>query len=141
MVIKKKKKKNKSKVIFSLWYSGKSFEVSPDQSLNCLLVVGVIGCQPTPWTDGPVSERETEGFPGGPGVKNLPANAGDTGSISSPRGSHIRREQLNLFTTTIEPVLWSPGTTREATAMRSLSTATREKPTQQRRPSTARIHK
>ena len=76
-------------MIFSLWYSGKSFEVSPDLSLNCLLGVDVIGCQPTPWTDGPVSEKETEGFPGDPGVKNLPANAGDTSLISSPRRSHM----------------------------------------------------
>ena len=28
-------------------------------------------------------------FPGGPVVKNLPANAGDTGSISGQGGSHM----------------------------------------------------
>ena len=28
------------------------------------------------------------GFPGGPGVKNLPANAGDTGSTLDLGGSH-----------------------------------------------------
>ena len=32
-----------------------------------------------------------EGFPGGSVVKNLPANAGDTGSISDPGRSHIPR--------------------------------------------------
>ena len=30
-----------------------------------------------------------EDFPGGPGVKNLPANAGDTGSIPGPRKHHV----------------------------------------------------
>ena len=29
------------------------------------------------------------GFPGGPVVKNLPANAGDTGSIPDPGRSHM----------------------------------------------------
>ena len=28
-------------------------------------------------------------FPGSPGVKNLPANTGDTGSISGPGRSHV----------------------------------------------------
>ena len=28
-------------------------------------------------------------FPGGPVVKNPPANAGDTGSIPGPGGSHV----------------------------------------------------
>ena len=28
-------------------------------------------------------------FPGGPGVKNLPANAGNTSSIPGPGGSHV----------------------------------------------------
>ena len=31
------------------------------------------------------------GFPGGTVVKNLPANAGDTGSIPGPGGSHMPR--------------------------------------------------
>ena len=30
-----------------------------------------------------------DGFPGGSGVKNLPANAGDTGSIPGPGRSHV----------------------------------------------------
>ena len=33
----------------------------------------------------------TEGFPGGPLVKNLPANAGDTGSILGPGRYHMPR--------------------------------------------------
>ena len=28
-------------------------------------------------------------FPGGPGVKNLPANAGNTSLIPGPGGSHV----------------------------------------------------
>ena len=31
-------------------------------------------------------------FPGGPVVKNLPANAGDSGLISGPGGSHMLRD-------------------------------------------------
>ena len=31
------------------------------------------------------------GFPGGPVVENLPANAGDTGSSPDPRRSHMPR--------------------------------------------------
>ena len=31
------------------------------------------------------------GFPGGSAVKNLPANAGDTGSIPDPGRSHVPR--------------------------------------------------
>ena len=36
----------------------------------------------------PRSEKGLWGFPGGSVVKNLPANAGDTGSIPGPGGSH-----------------------------------------------------
>ena len=32
---------------------------------------------------------ELRGFPGGAVVKNLPANAGDTGSSSGPGSSHV----------------------------------------------------
>ena len=35
------------------------------------------------------AENMKEGFPGGAVVKNLPANAGDTGSISGPGRSHM----------------------------------------------------
>ena len=34
------------------------------------------------------------GFPGGPVVKNPPANAGDMGSVPGLGGSHTLREQL-----------------------------------------------
>ena len=34
-------------------------------------------------------KNSTEGFPGGPVVKNPPANAGNTGSIPDPVGSHM----------------------------------------------------
>ena len=33
--------------------------------------------------------KNSRGFPGGSVVKNLPANAGDTGLIPDPGGSHI----------------------------------------------------
>jgi len=37
-----------------------------------------------------INSRNNEGdFPGGPGVKNLPANAGDRDSIPGPGGSHM----------------------------------------------------
>lgn len=47
-------------------------------------------------------------FPGGPEVKNLPCDAGDTGVIRS-RGTKIPRavEQLSLRVATTEPTLWS----------------------------------
>ena len=45
------------------------------------------------------------GFSGGSVVKNLPANAGDTGSIPDPGRPHIAAEPLRLCTTTAEPVL------------------------------------
>ena len=34
-------------------------------------------------------KRHLQGFPGGTMVKNLPANAGDTGSIPGPGRSHM----------------------------------------------------
>ena len=51
------------------------------------------------------------GFPGGAGVKNLPANAGDTGSIPGPGRSHMLQsiphaaERLSPCATTTEPAL------------------------------------
>ena len=51
-------------------------------------------------------------------VKNLPANAGDTGSIPDLRRSHMAAQQLSLCATTPEPVLQSPGiTTAEPRAL------------------------
>ena len=43
------------------------------------------------------------GFPGGPVVKNLPANAGDTGSIPALGRLHMPPGQLSPYTTAIEP--------------------------------------
>jgi len=58
-------------------------------------------------------------------VKNLPASTGDMGLIPGPGKFHV--EQLSPCTTTTEPVLCSPGAaTREATAMRSPRSETRE---------------
>ena len=80
-------------------------------------------------------------------VKNLPANAGDTGSIPDQGRSHLLRNKLSLCTTTVEPVLWSPGAATSEpmcsvgpvlcskrshcseTPGESLLAATREKPT------------
>ena len=36
-----------------------------------------------------VRRRVMEGFPGGSVAKNLPTNAGDTGSIPGPGGFHV----------------------------------------------------
>ena len=56
-----------------------------------------------------------EGFPGGSVVKNPPATAGDTGSISDPGRSHIPRSNkargrqlLSLCSRAREPQLLSP---------------------------------
>lgn len=37
------------------------------------------------------SPEQEHGFPGGSGVKNSPANGGDTGSTRDPGGSHVLR--------------------------------------------------
>ena len=44
-------------------------------------------------------------FPGGTVVKNLPANAGDMGSIPGPGRFPDATEQLSLCATTTEPAL------------------------------------
>ena len=49
------------------------------------------------------------GFPGGSGVKNLPASARDKGSIPGSRRIPHASEQLNPCATATETVLWSPG--------------------------------
>ena len=89
------------------------------------------------------------GFPGGTVVKNLPANAGDTGSSPGLGRSHMPRSNwaratqlLSLRSTAREPQLLSLRATitegcmsracapqGEATAMRSLHTATKSSPT------------
>ena len=69
------------------------------------------------------------GFPGGLVVKNLPANAGDTGSIPGLGRSHMPWSSKAhvphlLKLTHVKPV----SSTREAVAMRSPHATTREKP-------------
>ena len=67
-------------------------------------------------------------------VKKLPANTGDMSSIPSPRKIPPAVGQLSPRATTIENVLYKKKRkekkmccmTREAAAMRSLQTATRE---------------
>ena len=82
-----------------------------------------------------------QGFPGGAVVKNPPANAGDT-SLSPGLGrSHMPRSNKPMrhsyWACALEPTShnhWSPRTyspcftTREATAMRSLCTTTKNSP-------------
>ena len=51
----------------------------------------------------------SRGFPGGSVVKNLPANAGDTGSIPDQGGFPHSAEHWGPYTTTTEPVPWSLG--------------------------------
>ena len=51
-------------------------------------------------------KKPTRDFPGGAVVKNLPANAGDTGSSPGPGGSHMPQSNYELpCATTTEPVL------------------------------------
>ena len=73
------------------------------------------------------SQREVRDFAGGPVVKNPPATAGDMGSISGLGRFHLLQSNKDRGPqlpkpTHLEPVL----PTREATAMRSPQTATRE---------------
>ena len=65
--------------------------------------------QHTTSTDKRKKERGREGgrgFPGGSVVKNLPASAGDTGSIPGPGRCHMPHatEPLSSCTAPIEPV-------------------------------------
>ena len=78
-----------------------------------------------------------QGFPGGTVVKNLPANAGDTGSSPGLRRSHMLQSNkarvpqlLSLRSTACEPQLLSPcATTTEAHAPRARALQ-QEKPPQ-----------
>ena len=86
-----------------------------------------------------MSENEKESdFPGGPVVKNVPAKAGDMGSVPAQGRSPQALGQLSPCPATTEAYTpWSPcSTTREGTAMRSLhhnesgpTRHSREKPT------------
>ena len=48
---------------------------------------------------------ENQDFPGGPVVKNPPANAGDTGSILGPERFPHAAKRLSPCATTTEPAL------------------------------------
>ena len=63
-------------------------------------------------------------FPGGPGVKDPPASAGDAGSTLSLGSFHMPQvsQLLNPHT------LWPCATTREATTMRSPPIARKSSP-------------
>ena len=77
-------------------------------------------------------------FPGGPAVKNPPANAGDTGPIPGLVGKIPRAlRQLGLYTTTTEPM----HSTREATTTRSPCTATKTKRSQKLKKETINLIK
>ena len=67
------------------------------------------------WTEELNIRSETVGFPGGAVVKNLPSNAGDTGSSPGPGRSHMPQSNsarepqlLSLLSTACEPQLLKP---------------------------------
>ena len=62
-------------------------------------------------------------FPGGPVVKNPSCNAGNTGSIPGPGGSHV---PLSLCATTTDPVLWSLWAPATEPTHQNLCSITRE---------------
>ena len=63
-------------------------------------------------------------FPGGPVVKNLSGNAGDTGSIPGPGRFHMPWTNKACAPQLLKPT--HPRATREVTAMRNPSNATGE---------------
>ena len=66
--------------------------------------------------------RDIQGFPGGSVVKNLPADAGDTGSNPDPGRSHMPQSSHCVAAT--EPLLLRPrSATRKTTTTRSLSSS------------------
>ena len=64
------------------------------------------------------------GFPGGPVVKNLPANAGNTGLIPGPARSHMLRDNQARAPQLTKAL--APRSTKEAAVTRSPCTTTRE---------------
>ena len=67
-----------------------------------------------PLLDHPSFKNNLEGFPGDSVVKNLPANAGDTGLSPGPGRSHVP-QLLSLCSRAREPqLLSSHATTTEA---------------------------
>ena len=84
-----------------------------------------------------VLKIKAKDFAGGPVVKNLPANAEDTGSIPGPRRSHMLQGNRARAPQILNPC----SATREATTMRRLhpnkeGTQLEKAGTQQQRPST-----
>ena len=71
--------------------------------------------------------KQNQGFSHGSEVKNLPANAGDSRSVSGLRKiPHVMRQlSLCATATSLCPRAGGPYVTRGATAMRSLHTAAR----------------
>ena len=76
-------------------------------------------------------------FPGGAVVKNLPANAGDTGSSPGPGKSHMPRSNLahvpqllSLCSRACEPQLLSPCATTTEAHMPRAGAPQQEKPPQ-----------
>ena len=94
------------------------------------------------------TKLEVLDFPGGAVVKNLPANAGDTGSSPGLGGSHMPRSNWAREPQLLSLRVWSLcSTTREAAIMRGPHTAMKSGPhlpqlekalTQKRRPNTAK---
>ena len=88
------------------------------------------------------------GFPGGAVVENLPANAGDMGSIPGLGGSHIPRSNWAHEPRLLSLRVWSLcPTTREAATVKGPRTAMKSGPSspqlekalaQERRPNTAK---
>ena len=65
-------------------------------------------------------ERQNENFHGGPVIKNLPATAGDTGSIPGPETKTLCAvSQINPWATTAEPASRATGYDTEASAPRA----------------------
>ena len=86
-------------------------------------------------------------FPSGPVVRNVPANAGDTGSILGPGGPHVLWGSYARVLQLRSPWALGPGFIRRgattvrspsATAKRTPTATTREKPTQQGRAGAAK---
>ena len=92
--------------------------------------------------------RKDQGFPGGAVVENLPANAGDTGSIPGLGGSHMPRCDWAREPQLLSLHVWSLcSATREAAIVRGQRTAMKSGPrlpqlekalAQKQRPNTAK---
>ena len=124
------------------------------QSSFIFRITGSWTCN-TPLCKIPDPNNKVQGFPGGPLVKSLPCNAGDTSSIPGPGRSLNAAEQLSHNYWAHVPQRLSPAHLeselhREATTVRSPHTMLENSPhllqlektcTQQSRPGTAKINK